>query len=220
MSIKAFLFLILELLQVAAIAAIVVIPIRYFVFQPFLVKGASMEPNFHDGDYLIIDELSYRLREPSRGEVVVFRYPFDPSQRFIKRLIGLPGEAVEIKNGQVAVIDPNGQAAALKEIYISDTLTLIDSMRVSLKADEYFVMGDNRSHSFDSRKWGVLPRDYIIGRVVIRAWPLLDADEYFFKVPSYFKKAKTTGLPVVEAIQCSNFAEGKICFRAKREPRL
>lgn len=183
MSVKAFLFLILELLEVAAIAAIVVIPIRYFVFQPFLVKGASMEPSFHDGDYLIIDELSYRLREPSRGEVVVFRYPFDPSQRFIKRLIGLPGETMEIKNGQVDIVDSNGQAVALKETYISNILPLTDNIKVPLKADEYFVMGDNRSHSFDSRKWGILPRDYIIGRVVIRAWPLLDLDEYFFKMP-------------------------------------
>ncbi len=183
MSIKAFLFLILELLQVAVIAAIVVIPIRYFVFQPFLVKGASMEPSFHDGDYLIIDELSYRLREPSRGEVVVFRYPFDPSQRFIKRLIGLPGETVEIENGQVDIIDSNGQAAALEETYVSDSLPLTDNIKVSLKADEYFVMGDNRSHSFDSRKWGVLLGEYIIGRVVIRAWPPLDLDEYFFKAP-------------------------------------
>ncbi len=185
MSIKAFFILILELLQVVAIAAIVVVPIRYFVFQPFLVKGASMEPNFHDGDYLIIDELSYRLREPQRGEVVVFHYPFDPSQRFIKRIIGLPGETVEIKDGKIDIVDPGGEDAIIKEPYIDGAfpLTLIDNMKVSLKFDEYFVMGDNRPHSFDSRKWGILEGKYLIGRVIIRAWPLIAAEGYFSEIP-------------------------------------
>ncbi|MDD5750652.1 MAG: signal peptidase I [Candidatus Pacebacteria bacterium] len=184
MSIKAFFLLILELLQVVAIAAIVVIPIRYFVFQPFLVKGASMEPNFHDGDYLIIDELSYRLREPQRGEVVVFHYPFDPSQRFIKRIIGLPGETIEIKDGKIDVADSSGKDVAISEPYIGEAfpLTSADNMKVLLKTNEYFVMGDNRPHSFDSRKWGVLDNKYLIGRVIIRAWPLLDA-EYFSEIP-------------------------------------
>ena len=182
MSIKAFLFLILELLQVVAIAAIVVVPIRYFVFQPFLVKGASMEPSFHDGDYLIIDELSYRLREPQRGEVIVFHYPFDPSQRFIKRVIGLPGETVEINNNQVTITKVDGNREVLKEPYLSEVYPLTDALKMPLRLGEYFVMGDNRSHSFDSRKWGVLQENYLIGRAVIRAWPIISMDSFFSKV--------------------------------------
>jgi len=182
MSMKAFLFLILELLQVVAIAAIVVVPIRYFVFQPFLVKGASMEPNFHEGDYLIIDELSYRLRNPERGEVIVFHYPLDPSQRYIKRVVGLPGETVEIKNSQVTITKVDGSNEVLRESYIHELYPLTDALKMPLRLGEYFVMGDNRSHSFDSRKWGVLQENYLIGRVVIRAWPIISMDSFFSEV--------------------------------------
>ncbi len=182
MKVRAILFFCLEILQIIAIAAIVVVPIRYFVFQPFLVKGASMEPSFHDGDYLIIDELTYRLRDPQRGEVVVFHYPFDPSQRFIKRVIGLPGETVETKNGQVIITRVDGAQETLKEPYINELFPLLEDIKVSLKSNEYFVMGDNRSHSFDSRKWGAVSENYVVGRVVIRAWPLLDAGAFFSKI--------------------------------------
>jgi len=186
MSIKAFFFLILEFLQIIAIAAIVVVPIRYFVFQPFLVKGASMEPNFHDGDYLIIDELSYRLRNPERGEVVVFHYPFDPSQRFIKRVIGLPGETVAVKNGQVDITAEDGTTVVLPEPYVQGIYTstgnAISNAGLTLKSDEYFVLGDNRAHSFDSREWGLVNRKFIIGRTVLRAWPLVYWTTYFSEV--------------------------------------
>ncbi|MCX6789373.1 MAG: signal peptidase I [Candidatus Gribaldobacteria bacterium] len=186
MSIKAFFFLILEFLQIIAIAAIVVVPIRYFVFQPFLVKGASMEPNFHDGDYLIIDELSYRLRNPERGEVIVFHYPFDPSQRFIKRVIGLPGETVAVKNGQVDITATDGSTVVLPELYVEGIYTstgdAISNAGLTLKSDEYFVLGDNRAHSFDSREWGVVNRKFIIGRTVLRAWPLVYWTTYFSEV--------------------------------------
>lgn len=186
MSIKAFFFLILEFLQIIAIAAIVVVPIRYFVFQPFLVKGASMEPNFHDGDYLIIDELSYRLRNPERGEVIVFHYPFDPSQRFIKRVIGLPGETVAVKNGQVDITTGDGSTVVLPEPYVQGIYTstgdAISNAGLILKSDEYFVLGDNRTHSFDSREWGMVNRKFIIGRTVLRAWPLIYWTTYFSEV--------------------------------------
>ena len=186
MSIKAFFFLILEFLQIIAIAAIVVVPIRYFVFQPFLVKGASMEPNFRDGDYLIIDELSYRLRNPERGEVVVFHYPFDPSQRFIKRVIGLPGETVAIKNGQVDITTEDGATVVLPEPYVQGVFTIAGNAAggnsTTLKSDEYFVLGDNRAHSFDSREWGLVNRKFIIGRTVLRAWPLMYWTTYFSEI--------------------------------------
>ncbi|MCD6500908.1 signal peptidase I [bacterium] len=162
-----------ETAKIVILALVIVIPIRYFVFQPFIVKGFSMEPNFHDGDYLIVDEFSYHFRTPQRGEVIVFRYPKDPSQRFIKRIIGLPGEEVKIEGGTITIIDKFGQEQILDE---SDYLFLDQGSfegdeKIKLGEDEYFILGDNRAHSFDSRRWGPLPREYIVGRVLLRAWP-------------------------------------------------
>lgn len=156
-----------------AIALIIVVPVRYFIFQPFIVRGASMEPNFHDGDYLIVDELSYRFRTPERGEVVVFRYPQDPSQRFIKRIIGLPGEKITVKSDKIEVIDKFGQKLTLDESsYLTgNILSWATRGEIVLGQDEYFVLGDNRDHSFDSRKWGALKKDYIVGKALLRAWP-------------------------------------------------
>src|SRR3989344_5193546 len=92
-----------ELIKVFLLAMAIIVPIRYFLVQPFFVRGASMEPNFLDGEYLVIDELSYRLRQPARGEVIVFRFPDNPSQFFIKRIIGLPDERVVISGGRVTI---------------------------------------------------------------------------------------------------------------------
>lgn len=173
-----------ETLQVVVVALAVVLPIRYFLFQPFIVKGASMEPNFQEGNYLIIDEVSYRLRPPSRGEVIVFKYPHDPSQRYIKRIIGLPGETLVIAGGQIKVFDKAGQVLVLEEnTYLPvDDVTAGDSS-VKLQAGEYFVLGDNRQASSDSRIWGVLPQDHIIGRVAFRLWPLVSITA--FASPTY-----------------------------------
>lgn len=169
---KNFLLFILEISKIVAIALLIVIPIRYFIFQPFYVKGDSMEPNFSDGDYLIIDEISYRLKSPERGEVIVFRYPNDPSQRYIKRIIGLPGETVEIEEGKVTIYNENGKGEALEESgYLSDSVVTAGGIRTALGENEYFVLGDNRAASADSRRWGTLPRENIIGRALIRAWP-------------------------------------------------
>lgn len=187
MSAKSFFSFLLEVFQIVAIAVLVVFPIRYFVFQPFIVKGASMEPNFHNGDYLIIDELTYRFREPERGEVVVFRFPQDPSQRFIKRIVGLPGETVEVKDGRLIVTDKFGNSKILDEFrYLSSLESRMDfeNLRMNLGQTEYFVLGDNRLHSFDSRKWGVLERKLIVGRVVLRAWPPQDITG-FLSAPAY-----------------------------------
>lgn len=163
---KSFLFA-WELFKIAVIALAIVVPIRYFLFQPFIVKGASMEPNFSSGDYLIIDEISYYFREPERGEVVVFRFPQNPSQRYIKRIIGLPNETIAIKGGQVIV-----SSQVLDESSYLDPGSLGGrETEVELKEGEYFVLGDNRAFSSDSRSWGSLPREFIIGRVLVRAWP-------------------------------------------------
>jgi len=163
-----------ELAKIFFIALAIVVPIRYFLFQPFIVKGDSMVPNFFSGDYLIIDEISYRLDSPQRGDVVVFKYPKNPSHRFIKRIIGLPGETVEIKDSQITIYDKNNQKQVLNEIiYLPDVKgTTYGNLQVVLGEKEYFVLGDNRSYSSDSRAWGPVPKENIIGKVFVRIFPL------------------------------------------------
>jgi signal peptidase I len=162
-----------EVLKIVLIALAIVIPIRYFLFQPFVVRGASMEPNYYSGDYLIIDEISYRFRDPQRFEVIVFDYPLDPSQRFIKRIIGLPNETVEIKDGKIFITKDNSLLVLNENDYLSDQFieswnSLDNFGPITLKENEYFVLGDNRNASSDSRRWGILPRENIIGRVYFR----------------------------------------------------
>src|ERR1700682_5091891 len=105
-----------DFVKIIIIAAIIVLPIRYFLFQPFIVKGESMVPNLQSGDYLIVDEISYRISSPQRGDIVVLKYPLDTSQRFIKRVIGLPGETVIVKDGKVDILK-NGKDLQLSETY-------------------------------------------------------------------------------------------------------
>jgi signal peptidase I len=162
----------LEVIQIVIISAAIIIPIRYFLIQPFYVKGASMEPTFLDHEYLIIDELSYRFRPPERGEIVVFRYPVDPSQFFIKRVIGLPGETVEFSDGQVRISNhdhPNG--IVLQEPYLNGVTTQGEK-KITLGPDEYVVLGDNRGESLDSRVFGPVKKELIVGRVWLRGLPV------------------------------------------------
>jgi signal peptidase I len=169
-----------ETIKVVVISMAIIVPVRYFLVQPFFVKGASMEPTFQDGNYILIDELSYDFREPIRGDVVVFRFPEDRSQFFIKRIIGLPGETVEVKNNMVKVYNqehPQGQV--LKEPYLDRNQITAGNMKTVLDPNEYFVLGDNRLRSSDSRIWGTVNRSLIIGRVFFRALPF---DE-FGKIP-------------------------------------
>ena len=159
-----------EILKLVLISAVIVFPFRYFIAKPFVVEGASMYPTFKNGNYLIVDELTYRFRKPERGSVIVFKYPKDTSKSFIKRVIGLPGEIVSIKEGKVTITSsqyPNG--LALNEPYIE--LPKSDSLTYTLGQDEYFVMGDNRAQSADSRLWGPVPTQDIIGRPVLRVVP-------------------------------------------------
>lgn len=167
---KNFFAKIFDTVQIFIIALAIVIPIRYFLFQPFFVSGASMEPNFKSGEYLLIDEISYRFREPERGEVIVFKYPKDKTSFYIKRIIGLPGEAIEIKEGKIKIYNlerPGGEI--LDEKYIVETTS--GFFKISLNRDEYFVLGDNRDHSSDSRNFGPVPRKNIIGRAWLGAFP-------------------------------------------------
>jgi len=161
-----------ELIRVLLISLVVVIPIRVFVAQPFIVKGASMEPNFHGGEYLIVDQLSFRLRSPHRGEVIIMRYPFNPSIFYIKRIAGLPGETVIIREGRVRVRTGEGPETVLEELYLKSGIVTAPDKIVELKGDEYFVLGDNRTDSSDSRVWGVLNEDFLVGRTLLRLWPV------------------------------------------------
>jgi len=170
MPIKNTLSFIWEVIKIVIIALVIVIPVRYFLFQPFLVNGQSMEPNFENGDYIIIDEISYRFHQPQRGEVIVFRYPYDPSKRFIKRIIGLPGETIEIKEGKVFLIKESTEILD-ESRYLPKGLETQGDIRVSIPEDKFFVLGDNRTVSLDSRAWGLLPRQNIIGKVYLRLWP-------------------------------------------------
>lgn len=173
-----------EFLQIVLISLIIIIPIRYYVIQPFFVKGSSMEPNFHDKDYLLIDEISYHIRAPKRGEVVIFRFPQNTKQFYIKRIIGLPGETIMTENGNFIVYNQeNSQGLILEENdYLANAPDLRD-INVTLEDNEYYVLGDNRLHSFDSRRWGPLEEEYIIGRALLRVWPLDQATA--FAAPSY-----------------------------------
>ncbi len=170
---KKFVGIILEVFQVLVISIAIIVPVRLFLIQPFSVQGASMEPNFFDHEYLIVDEISYRLRLPERGEVVVFHYPNDPSQYFIKRVIGLPGETVEIIDGEVKIYNdefPNGRV--LDETTYLDQDFTAAAQTVTLKTEEYYLMGDNRSSSLDSRFFGPVNYNQIVGRVWVRGYPV------------------------------------------------
>lgn len=162
---------VLEIIRFSLIALIIVIPIRMFIAQPFIVSGASMESTFHSGEYLIVDQLSYHLHSAERGDVIVFRYPNDPSKFFIKRVIGMPGETISIDGDVVTITNaanPNG--FVLDEPYIK-SMEIGTTMTEKLGEREYFVMGDNRDQSSDSRVWGVLQEERIIGRAFIRLFP-------------------------------------------------
>jgi len=168
---KGFLSFLWEISKIIIIALVIVLPIRYFLFQPFIVRGASMEPSFYNGDYLIIDEFSYRFSNPERGEVIVFKNPKNLSQKFIKRIIGLPGETIQINEGRVIVFQDDEAQVLDESFYISEFTETPGDLTVSLAGNEYFVLGDNRFASSDSRRWGALPRENIIGMVFLRAWP-------------------------------------------------
>ncbi len=180
---------IFEVVKVVVVALAIIIPVRVFLFQPFQVNGQSMLPSFEDRDYLVIDEITYRFRGPERGEVVVFRYPKDRTQFFIKRIVGLPGETVRVKDGSLFIVMDGKESKLGEEAYLpSTTATTGNEQEVVLGEDEFFVLGDNRSASSDSRSWGVLPRSDIVGRAWVRAWPFnraagIDTPEYDFLMP-------------------------------------
>jgi signal peptidase I len=164
-----------DLIKFAVIALAIVIPVRMFIAQPFVVNGDSMFPTFHNKEYLIVDEISYIVRSPARSEVTIFRYPNDPSRFFIKRIIGMPNETIEIKNGVVKIINKeNPDGFILEEPYLNEKFTTTETFTTG--NDQYFVMGDNRNRSSDSRSWGVLLKKFMIGRAYLRLLPVGNLD--------------------------------------------
>jgi len=164
---------ILEMVKVAVLAGITIALIRYYLFKPFYVKGASMEPNFHEKEYLIVDELSYRFREPVRGEVIVFRYPEDPKEYFLKRVIGLSGETVKVQGGKVYIYNTeNAEGFELGEEYLPKDLATEGDHTFKIGDNQIFVLGDNRPNSFDSRRFGPIDKSLVVGRAWLRGWPL------------------------------------------------
>lgn len=176
----------LEVTKIVLISLVIIIPIRHFIIQPFYVKGASMEPNFYDHEYLIIDEITYRFTEPKRGDIIVFRYPRNPQEFFIKRIIALPGEKIQIKDGNIYIFNgENKDGFLLKEDYIANDIKTYSTMEdvVGLDKDEFFVLGDNRNSSKDSRSFGPVNKSFVIGRVVFRGWPFDRVN--LFEAPIY-----------------------------------
>ncbi len=160
-----------EIVIFVVIAFGIVLPFRIYIAEPYLVDGRSMDPTFKTGDYLIVDKLSYRLGNPERNSIVVFEYPKDTSKSFIKRIIGLPGETVVVKDNTVTIINSEYP----KGLKLDQSYVLHESpgkYEKKLSDDEYFVMGDNRVESFDSRYWGPLEKKHILGKPMIQLWPL------------------------------------------------
>lgn len=184
-----------EIIKTIIGVAIFVVFFRFFIIQPFYIIGNSMLPDFHEGEYLFIDEASYHFRAPARGEVVVFRHPDEqcnafvtnnkilktviqgPCKSYIKRVIGLPGETVMIRDGRVTIINStNPSGFVLDENYFDTSTKTLGNLSVKLAAGEFFVLGDNRepNASSDSREWGPLKSDFIIGKAWLRLLPIAD----------------------------------------------
>lgn len=163
---RAFLREVLE----TVILTIVIYAVVNFATGRYRVEGDSMLPTVHPNEYVLLDKLSYMLRQPERGEIVVFHYPYDPERDFIKRVIGLPGETISIANGVVTVTQTNGAQIQLDEPYISAPPNYTNTWTVG--PDEFFVLGDNRNNSSDSHSWGMLKREFLVGRALFVYWPL------------------------------------------------
>ena len=174
-----------DLIKFAVLALAIVLPIRMWIAQPFVVSGDSMIPTFHDGQYLIVDEISYLLKGANRGDVVIFRYPGDTKRFFIKRVIGMPNEKIIITDGKVKIINKeNPDGFTLDEPYINEKFNTTETYNTG--NDEYFVMGDNRNRSSDSRIWGLLPKKLMVGRAYLRLLPFKDISY----LPGYFNEIK------------------------------
>jgi signal peptidase I len=174
-----------ELLRFALIALAIVVPVRVLVAEPFIVSGSSMVPTFENGDYLIVDKISYKLSDPKRDDVVIFRYPNDTTKFFIKRIIGLPNETVDIKGAEITITNnEHKNGFVLDQPFIKSPAN--NDLHFELKSDEYFVMGDNRNASSDSRFWGPVKKDLLSGRAMLRLLPINKVEA----LPGNYKQAE------------------------------
>ena len=175
-----------ELVRFAILALLIVVPIRVLVAEPFVVSGASMVPTFADGDYLVVDKLSYKLNDPERYDVVIFKYPNDTTKFFIKRIIGLPNETIDIKGSVITITNAlHKDGFKLDQPFVKNTAN--NNTHYEIKSGEYFVMGDNRSASSDSRYWGGVKREFISGKALLRLLPIKNIDI----LPGQYKQAKS-----------------------------
>lgn len=173
-----------ETAKVVLISLVIILPIRYYLIQPFFVSGSSMVPNFHDKEYILVDKWTYRLGLPQRGDVVIFKYPNNPSEYFIKRIIGLPGETVLVPGDNTVhifnarypngfVLDESGYLPTVNHTNCINGTPLWCGQKVTLGPDQYFMMGDNREHSSDSRFFGPVNKpQFFSGLAWLRLWPL------------------------------------------------
>ena len=166
-----------QVVKYTVIAFVIMLPVRIFVAEPFVVSGDSMAPTFNDSDYLVVDKLYYRYEPPQRNDVVIFRYPLNPQLFFIKRIVGLPGETVEVEGGIVSITEKDGTRHILDGSHLTTDTDGQPPQPIitTLASDEYFVLGDNRDASSDSRDWGPLQAKYIVGRALFRVFPLNEA---------------------------------------------
>ncbi len=161
-----------EIVKIVVISLVIIIPIRFYVIQPFIVEGDSMTPNFHDGEYLIVDEISYRFKAPERGQVVIFHPPQSPATYYIKRIIGLPGETVELKDGKIYIYNQDfPQGKSLDEAVYLTNSAVNELTKITLQDDQYYLIGDNRNNSLDSRRLGPINLKNIKGKAWLRAFP-------------------------------------------------
>jgi signal peptidase I len=170
--------LVTELVQTAILTLLMFLVIRFSV-QNFNIDGTSMEPNLHNTELVLVDKLTYLFHSPERGDVIVFKAPPDPSQDYVKRVIGLPGDIVTVK-GTTVIVD----GVTLNETYIAPQNQGVpsgtrDITNEVVPPNQYFVLGDNRAVSSDSRIWGFLPRENIIGRATFIYWPLGENNDGF-----------------------------------------
>lgn len=162
-------FWVFELGKIGAVLFIIALILHYFVLRISGVSGGSMEPNFKDGEFVLVDQISYRFAEPKRGDVVILKFPGQPKEKYIKRIIGLPFETISIKDGFVYINDKK-----LNERYLPFGRQTSPEMKITLGKEEYFLLGDNRENSNDSRFWGPCPKNYILGRAIFILWPISD----------------------------------------------
>lgn len=160
-------FALWEVIRSVLVAVILAVILRIFVVEPFYIPSRSMEPTLLPGDRIIVSKFLYHFREPQRGDVIVFRYPRDPKRDFVKRVIGLGGETVALRNGKLYV-----DGRQVPETYLPPGLRFADFGPVRVPPGQLFVLGDNRNSSDDSRVWGFLPRDMVVGKAVLIYWPL------------------------------------------------